>query len=86
MMAIHLPTLTVRRVSGERGDIVHFAQVLKYEDGRTEFWATKDEVEMIPGCFHPFCAAQFEPCDGIGGHACSDTRCIADRLSEDPAK
>ena len=53
MNAIHLPTLTVRRVSSTRGDVVHFAQVLKYADGRTEYWASKNEVEMIPDKYPP---------------------------------
>lgn len=53
MNAIHLPTLTVRRVSGVRGDVVHFAQVHKYADGRTEYWSSCDDVEMIPNKYHP---------------------------------
>ncbi len=29
----------VRRVSGVRAGVVHFAQCLKFPDGRTEYWA-----------------------------------------------
>jgi len=53
MNAIHLPTLTIKRISGERGDVVHFAQVIKQADGRTEYWAAKDAVEMIPDRYLP---------------------------------
>lgn len=45
---MHKRTQCVRRVTGARGDALHFAQVIK-AGGETFFWATADEcMELGP--------------------------------------
>jgi len=41
--AMHRPTAQVRRISGRRGETVHFAQCIK-ADGETFYWADAAEA------------------------------------------
>lgn len=50
---IHLPTVTIRRVAGERSGIFHFMQVIKRE-GETFYWADVAECEIIPASTTPW--------------------------------
>lgn len=45
-MVLHRPSGLVRRVSGRRGDVVHFSQCIKTPSGKTEYWA--DAAELRP--------------------------------------
>ncbi len=47
MRVLHLPSLTVRRVTGRRGETLHFSQVIKL-NGDTYYWSPLSDCEVIP--------------------------------------